>query len=156
MSSRVEEECRCGSSRKVWSFFFSKFPQITWLLALGTLVLTFLLVDFCSRYLYESGAEVNGKDKYGLTPLHYACMRGMCCRYPIHHYCHRHHKHDPQRNRHCHCWHLVMPFLKQPHDPCCQATWRQQGSFFVLPESILRHEMNRWTRKIKEIDDSVD
>ena len=102
------------------------------------MVLTFLLVDLCSRYLYESGAEVNGKDKYGLTPLHYACMRGMCCRYPIHD------------------WHLIMPYLQQPHDPSGQATWRQQGSFFVLPESILRHEMNRWTRKIKEIDDQVD
>ena len=28
------------------------------------------------RYLLESGARVNEKDNYGLTPLHYACMRG--------------------------------------------------------------------------------
>jgi len=29
------------------------------------------------RYLLESGARVNEKDNYGLTPLHYACMRGI-------------------------------------------------------------------------------
>ena len=28
-------------------------------------------------YLLESGARVNEKDNYGLTPLHYACMRGI-------------------------------------------------------------------------------
>ena len=36
-----------------------------------------LLVDPVIRYLSEMGAIVNEKDKYGLTPLHYACMRGM-------------------------------------------------------------------------------
>ena len=43
-------------------------------------ILSFLRNHFKNtflRYLYESGAEVNGKDKYGLTPLHYACMRGI-------------------------------------------------------------------------------
>ncbi len=27
-------------------------------------------------YLASKGAKVNEKDKYGLTPLHYAAMRG--------------------------------------------------------------------------------
>ena len=35
------------------------------------------MVDPVIRYLSEQGAIVNEKDKYGLTPLHYACMRGM-------------------------------------------------------------------------------
>ena len=28
------------------------------------------------EYLVKVGASINKKDKYGLTPLHYACMRG--------------------------------------------------------------------------------
>ena len=59
------------------------------------------------RFLYTHGADVNGGDKYGLTPLHYACMRGASiCFYT---YCfislsrkHRSHPRafDGSRNKH--------------------------------------------------------
>ena len=42
------------------------------------------VVDPVIRYLFEQGAIINEKDKYGLTPLHYACMRGNQSHYSIH------------------------------------------------------------------------
>ena len=49
-------------------------------LTLNTATLNYSLVkdniDPVIRYLSDHGAVVNVKDKYGLTPLHYACMRG--------------------------------------------------------------------------------
>ena len=34
------------------------------------------MIDPVVRFLADYGANVNQRDNYGLTPLHYACMRG--------------------------------------------------------------------------------